>query len=438
MRICTSSRRRGHCCALVALALCCVAVQAQASSDANAPVPLSLDAATQLAAAQAPQVQAQLLRAQAARDDAMRAGRLPDPKLVAGIDNLTATGAQAFNAAGDDMTMRTFGVMQEIPARAKRRAESAIASADVRVADADAAGLRLAAERATAQAWVALWSAQRERDLLADLRTQSGLAAAAAKARLSGGAGSATDALAARAETVELDNRIDGAEADMAIARAALARWVGDRADGDLAQAPDFAALPVPPAQLQGDVDRQGPLLGWSAREDRAQARIDLARAGKRPDWSVSLNYGERIHRADMVSVMVGFSLPLFPGNRQDRDISARHAERDALLAEHEDARRAQRAEVAGALARWQGEDKQVRRYRDELLPLAQDRSRTALAAYRGGESLQPWLDARRDEIDTRIAYAQALGAWGKTWAELAYLIPNDETARIVLPEVSQ
>ena len=93
------------------------------------------------------------------------------------------------------------------------------------------------------------------------------------------------------------------------------------------------AALPVSPAQLQGDVDRQGPLLGWSAREDRAQARIDLALAGKRPDWSVSLNYGERIHRADMVSVMVGFSLPLFPGNRQDRDISARHAERDALLA---------------------------------------------------------------------------------------------------------
>ncbi|MBS0487058.1 MAG: TolC family protein, partial [Proteobacteria bacterium] len=171
--------------------------------------------------------------------------------------------------------------------------------------------------------------------------------------------------------------------------------------------------------------------------EDRAQARIDLARAGKRPDWSVSLNYGERIHRADMVSVMVGFSLPLFPGNRQDRDISARHAERDALLAEHDDARRAQRAEVAGALARWQGEGKQVRRYRDELLPLAEDRSRTALAAYRGGDSLQPWLDARRDEIDTRIAYAQALAAWGKAWAELAYLIPNDEPARITLPEVS-
>ena len=411
------------------LALWFAVAHAQSPHAADATQPLSLDAAALIAAAQAPQVQAQILRAQAAHDDAVRAGRLPDPQLVAGIDNLTATGPQAFDAAADDMTMRTLGVMQEIPARAKRKAATQVAVANAHVADADAVGLRLAAERAAAGAWVMLWAAQRERALLDDLRMQSGLAAASAKARMSGGTGSAMDALAARADAVELDNRIDAAQSDIAMARAALVRWIGDRADGELAQAPDFATLPVPPVQLQGDVDRQGPLLGWGAREDRAQARIDLARAGKRPDWSVSLNYGERIHRTDMISVMVGFSLPLFPGNRQDRDISARYAERDAVLADHEDARRAQRAAVDTTLARWQGDDKQVRRYRDELLPLGADRSRTALAAYRGGGSLQPWLDARRDEIDTRFAYARALAAWGKAWAQLAYLIPDSDSS---------
>jgi outer membrane protein TolC len=419
------------------LALWFVVAHAQSSPETNVTLPLSLDAAAQLAAARTPQVQAQLLRAQAAHDDAVRAGRLPDPKLVAGIDNLTATGPQAFDAAADDMTMRTFGVMQEIPARAKRKAMRHVADADARLADSDAVGLRLAAKRAAASAWVMLWAAQRERVLLDQLRDQSALASAAAKARLAGGGGSATDALAARAATVELENKIDAADADIAVARAALRRWIDQPADEALAEAPDFATLPVPPAQLQGEVDRQGPLLGWNAREDQAQAKLELAKAGTHPDWSVSLNYGERIHRADMISVMVGFSLPLFPGNRQDRDISARYAERDAVLAEHEDARRAQREAVAVALAAWQGDDKQVRRYRDELLPLAADRSRTALAAYRGGGSLQPWLDARRDEIDTRTAYAQTLAAWGKTWAELAYLIPNDEPARITLPEVS-
>ena len=407
---------------------------AQALLETDSVPSLSLDAATQLAAARTPQVQAQLLRAQAAHDDAARAGRLPDPKLVAGIDNLTATGPQAFDAAADSMTMRTFGVMQEIPARAKRKALRGVADADARVADADVVSLRLAVKRAAAGAWVMLWAAQRERALLGALRDQSALASVAAKAKLAGGAGSASDALAARAAAVELENRIDTADADIASARAGLRRWTDQHADETLAEAPDFASLPAPPAQLQGDVDRQGPLLGWNAREDQAQAKLELAKAGTRPDWSVSLNYGERIGRPDMISVMVGFSLPLFPGNRQDRDISARYAERDAVLAEHEDARRVQREAVSTALAAWQGDDKQVRRYRDELLPLAADRSRTALAAYRGGGSLQPWLEARRDEIDTRIAYAQTLAAWGKAWAALAFLIP-DAGSSVEIPE---
>lgn len=410
---------------LIAFVLALIALPLYAASDDPA---LTLDAATRIAAAQAPQVQAQLLRAQAAQDDAVRAGQLPDPKLVAGIDNLTATGPQAFNAAADFMTMRKVGLMQEIPAHAKREAMSDVAQADVQLADANSVIMRLDAKRAAANAWVMLWAAQRERTLLDELREQSALAVKATKANFAGGAGNATDALSAKAAAVELENKIDAADADIAAARAALQRWLGDRANDALADPPDFSDLRVPPAQLQA-VDRQAPLLDWSAREDQAQAKLDLAKAGKHPDWSVSLMYGERINRTDMISLEVGVSLPIFPGNRQDRDISARYAERDAVQAEHEDARRAQREAVAAAIAEWQGDDKQVRRYRDELLPLSSDRARTALAAYRGGGSLQPWLEARRDEIDTRISYARALATWGKAWAALAYLIPNSDSA---------
>ena len=65
---------------------------------------------------------------------------------------------------------------------------------------------------------------------------------------------------------------------------------------------------------------------------------------------------------------------------------------------------------------------------RDELVPLAADRSRVALAAYRAGGSLQPWIEARRDEINTRLDFADALAAWGRGWVALAYLIPAEET----------
>ena len=399
--------------------------------------PLSLEAATQLAAERAPQVQAQLLRTEAAQHDAIRAGRLPDPQLTAGINNLTVTGPEALNAAADSMTMRSIGLMQPIPSFAKRKAEKSVAQAAVQLNAAEVTQVRLAVKQATATAWVQLWAAQIERQQLEALNAQFALAVQLAKAKLRGGPGSATDVLAAQSAVVQLANRATAVDAKIAAARAALQRWVGDDVGQTLAPAPDFSTLPVPPAELQRNLNRQGPLLGWGAREDQAQAQLDLAKAGKRPNWSVGLVYGSRIGRPDMLGIEVGVSLPLFPGNRQDQDISARYADRSAVADARENALRQQRAAVAADLAEWQGDTQQVTTYREKLLPLMADRSRTALAGYRGGGSLEPWLEARRDEIDTQAAYAKALAAWGEAWSQLAYLLPDrDPSTSIHLPEL--
>lgn len=398
---------------------------------------LDLNSAVRIAAARAPLVQAQQFRAQAAQDDAVRAGQLPDPELTAGIENLPATGPLAFNPGADPMTMQTIGIMQALPSRAKRAAQTGVAEAEAQLAGADGVAMRLAAERAAATAWISLWAAQRERTLLEDLHEQATLAVTLAKARLAGGSGSATDVLAAQSAAIELDNRLDAADAGIAGAHAGLQHWIGSDARRTLAEPPDFANLRVAPAQLLTGTDRQGPMLGWKAREDQAQAALALAKAGKRPDWKVGLVFGHRLHLDNMVGVEVSVDLPIFSHNRQDRDISARYAERDAVKAEHEDARRAQHEAVATAIADWQGYGRQARRFEDALLPLLRDRARTALALYRGGGSLQPWLDAWRDEIRARIDYTDALAAWGKTWAELAYLVPNEQSAGIALPEAS-
>lgn len=398
---------------------------------------LDLNSAVRIAAARAPLVQAQQFRAQAAQDDAVRAGQLPDPELTAGIQNLTATGPQAFNLGADPMTMQTIGIMQAFPSRAKREAQTGVADAEAQLAGADSVAMRLVAKHAAATAWVSLWAAQRERTLLEGLHEQATLAVMLAKARLAGGTGSATDVLAAQTAAIELDNKLDAANAGIVAARASLQRWIGTSAEHTLAEPPDFASLRIAPTQLLAEIDRQGPMLGWKAREDKAQAALALAKAGKRPDWKVGLVFGHRLHLDNMVGVEVSVDLPIFSRNRQDRDISARYAERDAVKAEREDARRAQHEAVATAIADWKGYGQQARRFDDALLPLLRDRSRTALALYRGGGSLQPWLDAWRDEIRTRIDYIDVLAAWGKTWAELAYLIPDEQPTGITLPEVS-
>jgi outer membrane protein, heavy metal efflux system len=393
------------------------------------PAVLTLDVAIRQAAERAPVLEARRAQSESARQEAARAGALPDPQLTVGVDNLAVQGPGAFTAGGDSMTMRTVGISQVLPSRSKRQAGRAMGSANADLAASSEVSTTLSIQQQAADAWISAWGAHREAMMLQSMRQAWTQDVAVAKARLRGGTGSAAEVLAVRMAALDLENRLDEANAREAQARAGLARWLGSPTDQPLADAPDFAVLPHDEAFLLASLDRQGNLLEWPARERAAEAALAAARADKHPEWSVGMNYGSRVRGlSDMVSLQVGVSLPLFTRNRQDRGISARAADLDAVHAEHDDARRQQIEAIQSAWAQWQSLGEQVRRHRDELLPLATDRVALALAAYRGGGDIQPLLEARRDEIAHHTDYARMQAEYGRAWAALAYLLPTSET----------
>ncbi len=371
----------------------------------------------------------------ASREEAVRAAALPDPRLTVGIANWPVTGSDAFDFRADDMTMKQVGLTQAFPARAKRQARQALADRTIEQAEALSVTEQLAVRRAAAEAWITLWASQREVDALKTLRQQSLLAVRIAKARFANGLGTAVEPLATQAAALDLENRIDAADASLDAARATLARWLG-MAPTELmtiGAPPDLTVLPVSEATLLASVDRQGPLLPWRSRETVAEAEVALASAEKRPDWSLGLAYGQRdrsrngMPRSDMLMVEIGIDLPLFARDRQDRGVTARRAERDAVVAAHDDARRMQIEAVRRGLAEWNGLKRQVARKENDMLPLAQDRAQAAVASYGGGGDLQPWLDARRDEIELHVEHARHLAELGRAWVALATLLPERE-----------
>lgn len=402
----------------------------------SAPAGLSFEEAVRLAVERAPTLEASQSQTLAAREEAVRAAALPDPKLTVGIDNWPVTGADAFDLRADDMTMKRIGVMQEFPARAKRQARQVVADRNIEQAEALSTAEQLAVRQAAAEAWIALWGGEREVEALSTLREQSKLAIRLSKARLANGVGTAADTLAAQAAALDLNNRIDAAQASLEAAQSTLARWLGQEPSDltTLGAPPELTMLPVSEATLLGSVDRQAPLLPWRSREAMAEAEVALASAEKRPDWSLGASYGQRdrsrggMSRSDMLSVEFAIGLPLFAANRQDRGVAARRAELNAVTASHEDARRAQTEAVRRTLAEWNGLKRQIARKEQEALPLAHDRSQTAIASYGGGGELQPWLEARRDELELHIEHARHLGELGRAWAALAYLLPTEET----------
>lgn len=77
-------------------------------------------------------------------------------------------------------------------------------------------------------------------------------------------------------------------------------------------------------------------------------------------------------------------------------------------------------------LIEWEQSGVQLAQFDRELLPLARERSRAALAAYRGGAAdLRFAIDSFEDEIELLIERADIANAHGYAWAFLRFLEPR-------------
>jgi outer membrane protein TolC len=391
---------------------------------ARADEPLTLEAAVERALETAPQVGARTANVKAMQALTVSAGRLPDPELVVGVDNLPVTGADAYSTTRDFMTMRKVGVMQEFPAASKRRLQRQLAGAEAGVAEAELLESRLAIARAVAQAWIRRATAEASLNDLRALQPEVELQAAAARAAVSAGRGSTAEALAAEAAVAQLQARLLRMQSEARQASFELARWIDTDAMRPLAPMPSLSELPTAPAALLETVHEHGSLLALQSQIDAARLSVDLAKAQRSPDWSAELAFAKRgPDFSDMVSLEFRVGLPLFTKNRQDPQISAKHAQLRRIEADREAELRMHTAEIQQMLTEWEQLGMQVEQYERDLLPLAHERSRAALASYGSGRGdLRMALEAYQQEIDFVIERAELVNERGRAWAYLRYL----------------
>ena len=391
---------------------------------ARADEPLTLEAAVERALETAPQVGARTANVEAMQALTVSAGRLPDPELVVGVDNLPVTGADAYSTTRDFMTMRKVGVMQEFPAASKRRLQRQLAGAEAGVAEAELLESRLAIARAVAQAWIRRATAEASLNDLRELQPEVELQAAAARAAVSAGRGSTAEALAAEAAVAQLQARLLRMQSEARQASFELARWIDTDAMRPLAPMPSLSVLPTARAALLATVHEHGSLLALQSQIDAARLSVDLAKAQRSPDWSAELAFAKRgPDFSDMVSLEFRVGLPLFTKNRQDPQISAKHAQLRRIEADREAELRMHTAEIQQMLTEWEQLGMQVEQYERDLLPLAHERSRAALASYGSGRGdLRMALEAYQQEIDFVIERAELVNERGRAWAYLRYL----------------
>lgn len=401
-----------------------------ASLGAQAQQTLSLDQALRLAQDRSRQLAAQELAALAAREMSAAAGQLPDPTLKAGINNLPIDGADRFSLTRDFMTMRSIGVMQELTRGDKRKARAARFEREAELAEAGRAALLAELRRDTAMAWLDRHFQERMRELLRTQRSEAALQIEAAEAAYRGGRGAQADVFAAHSAVAQIDSRLREMDLQIATARARLARWVGEAAERELAGLPALDATGLDAASLEARLEHHPQIAVLARQEDAARAEVDVATSAKRADWSIELMFSQRGSAySNMVSLNVAIPLQWDPKNRQDREVAARLALAEQARAQREEATREHATETRIWLLQWRSGRDRLAQYDDSLIPLAAERTRAALAAYRGGGGvLAAVLEARRMEIDMRMERLRLEMETAGPWARLEYLIPPDHS----------
>jgi len=392
---------------------------------------LTFQDALRIAAERSSKLVARDAAAQAARDMAVAAGQLPDPTLKLGLNNLPVNGPDAWSVTSDFMTMRSIGLSQEFTREAKRKARS---DRFEREADVAAAGrtLALAAlQRDTALAWLDRHYQERLRETLIGQRDEATLQVEAADVAYRSARGSQADVFAARTSVALIEDRIAQVDRQIAIAIGQLARWVGPMAQLPLAAPPPMTTVRLTPADLAAQLAHHPQIDIMAKQEDVARAEAQVAQANRQADWNVELMYSQRGPAySNMVSLNVSVPLQWDRPSRQDRELAAKLALADELRAEREEATRAHVAEASAMLVEWQSDRARLGRYEDSLIPLATERTRAAIAAYRGGGgTLTAVLEARRGEIDIRAEQIRLELETARLWAQVNFLFPASDAA---------
>ena len=366
-------------------------------------------------------------------EESVAEGALPDPRVTIGAANLPL---DTFDTRQEPMTQGTIGVTQRIPRGDSLRLASAKKEEMAGVQPYLRQNRRAQVTETVTHLWLDLWSSQESIRLIEQNRGLFEQLADVAEA----GYTSATmgsrqqDVIRASLELTRLEDRLTALHTQLASSREALGEWIGSR------RAQLSVAENIPPLLL-ADVSSSWPETSVESviRHPSVRATdqlidvqdidVDLAREAYKPEWSVFAQYGYRDRapngqdRADLFSIGIGFDLPIFTGNRQDRRLNASAARLEAEKTDRVLRIRSLQAKARSALARIERLDDRIDLYQQTLLPQMEEQADASLTAYNNDDGdFAEAVRARISELNAEVELIQMMAERAKTLASFRYL----------------
>jgi len=375
----------------------------------------------------------QALRAEvdAAREREPLARALPDPRVgvMVGVQHVeTRVGPQEGRVT----------VEQMFPGPGKRPARVDEARSDVARAEAQYEAARAALEARVAEAYFDLYRRERAVEITRDSRDLVVYLEQVVRTAYESGSATYADLMRIQLEIGRLENELRSLVDGLAPLRAALNARLHREPDAALPVpvAPEVAAPLLPDGVLRERARANAPAIRVAeanvASVERSVASADLAR---RPDWSLTLDWiptGPAMNPdtpgsgddAWMLGVMMDIPIrssrygALAREARARRDRAARERE-----AELDDVDR----QLARILFEIRNAEREVRLYRDTLLPKARQTLDASDVGFRAGTvTVLELVDAQRGLLELELAHEDARGRRETALAELRALVGGD------------
>ncbi|MBU2068825.1 TolC family protein [Rheinheimera aquimaris] len=403
------------------------------------PEPLKLEQAVALAVDADPWLTGSQFTQEALNDEAIAAATLPDPRVSLMAGNFPV---DTFDLNQEAMTQLSVGVSQMFP----RGDSLALAQHQKQQLAEQHPLLRLdrkaKVSAMVSQLWLEVFKAQESIRLIEQDRALFEQLVDAAKAGYSSALGRARqqDVIRAQLELIRLEDRLTMLRQQQQAAQKRLTEWIGAPATVPLAPVLPTQSLSRPlsvPTIKQASehtryewIRHHPALRALDQRIDATQTGVDLAKQKYKPEWGLTAQYGYRDSdpmgrdRADLFSVGVTFDLPLFTGNRQDKEVSAAVNRTEAIKTEKHLLGRRLMAELETASVQLARLDERQALYTDQLLPQMAEQAEASLSAYNNDDGdFAEAVRARIAELNAKIDALAIAVDRQKTIAQINYLL---------------
>ena len=403
------------------------------------PETLTLDEAITLAIDTDPWLTGSQYTQQALNDEATAAATLPDPRMSLMAGNFPV---DTFDLNQEAMTQLSVGISQMFP-----RGDSLSLAQQQKQQLAEQHPLLRLDRRAkvgatVSQLWLEVFKAQESIRLIEQDRALFEQLVDVAEASYSSALGRARqqDVIRAQLELTRLSDRLTVLRQQQQAAQKRLSEWIGAPATVPLAPVLPTQSLSRPLSAPTIEYANEHTRYEWirhhpalralDQRIDATQTGVDLAKQKYKPEWGLTAQYGYRDNdpmgrdRADLLSIGVNFDLPIFTGNRQDKEVSAAVNRTEAIKTEKHLLGRRLMAELETASVQLARLDERQALYADQLLPQMAEQAEASLTAYNNDDGdFAEAVRARIAELNTKIDALAIAVDRQKTIAQINYLL---------------